>query len=104
MLQSEDGHRHDELRFPVPRLRPAGGFSIDPTLVYALTRLESNFDPAATSPAGARGLMQIMPATAQYITGDLFYAPHACTSRHRTSKSASATSPIWRTRTASTTI
>jgi soluble lytic murein transglycosylase len=73
-LQSEDGHRHDELRFPVPRLRPAGGFSIDPALVYALTRLESNFDPAATSPAGARGLMQIMPATAQYITGDLFYA------------------------------
>jgi soluble lytic murein transglycosylase-like protein len=73
-LQSQDGHRHEELRFPVPRLRPAGGFSVDPALVYALTRLESNFDPAAISPAGARGLMQIMPATAQYITGDLFYA------------------------------
>jgi soluble lytic murein transglycosylase len=74
-LQSKDGHRHDELRFPVPRLRPAGGFSIDPALVYALTRLESNFDAAATSPAGARGLMQIMPATAQYITGNMFFAP-----------------------------
>jgi soluble lytic murein transglycosylase len=74
-LQSQDGHRHDELRFSLPRLRPAGGFSIDPALVYALTRLESNFDSAAISPAGARGLMQIMPATAQYITGDLFYAP-----------------------------
>jgi soluble lytic murein transglycosylase len=74
-LQAEDGNRHDELRFPMPRLRPAGGFSIDPALVYALTRLESNFDPAAISPAGARGLMQIMPATAQYIAGDLFYAP-----------------------------
>lgn len=74
-LQSRDGGRHDELRFPMPRLRPAGGFSIDPPLVYALTRLESNFDPNAISPAGARGLMQIMPATAQYITGNLFYAP-----------------------------
>jgi soluble lytic murein transglycosylase-like protein len=73
-LQSEDGNRHDALRFPLPRLRPAGGFSIDPTLVYALTRLESNFDPNAISPAGARGLMQIMPATAQYITGNLSYA------------------------------
>jgi soluble lytic murein transglycosylase-like protein len=73
-LQAQDGRRHDELRFPMPRLRPAGGFSIDPSLVYALTRLESNFDPGAISPAGARGLMQIMPATAQYITGDLFYA------------------------------
>jgi len=73
-LQAQDGHRHDELRFPLPRLRPAGGFSIDPTLVYALARVESNFDPAATSPAGARGLMQIMPATAQYLTGDLSFA------------------------------
>jgi soluble lytic murein transglycosylase-like protein len=75
LLQSQDGIRHDELRFPMPRLRPAGGFSIDPPLVYALTRLESNFDTGAISPAGARGLMQIMPATAQYIAGDLFYAP-----------------------------
>ena len=54
----------------MPRLHPAGGFRIDPALVYALTRLESNFDAAAVSPAGARGLMQIMPATARYITGD----------------------------------
>jgi soluble lytic murein transglycosylase-like protein len=74
-LEPEDGHRHDELRFPMPRLRPAGGFSIDPALVYAVTRLESNFNPGAISPAGARGLMQIMPATAQYITGNLFYSP-----------------------------
>jgi len=74
LLQSQDGQRHDELRFPLPRLRPAGGFKIDPSLVYALTRMESNFDTEAISPAGARGLMQIMPATAQYITGDLFYA------------------------------
>ena len=74
LLQSRDGHRHDELRFPMPQLKPAGGFSIDPPLVYALTRLESNFDSAAISPVGARGLMQIMPATAQYISGDLVSA------------------------------
>jgi soluble lytic murein transglycosylase-like protein len=73
-LQSRDGLSHDELRFPMPRLRPAGGFSIDPPLVYALTRLESNFDSAATSPVGARGLMQIMPATARYIS-DQIHAP-----------------------------
>ncbi|HEX2941864.1 MAG TPA: lytic transglycosylase domain-containing protein [Rhodopila sp.] len=58
---------------PVPRLRPAGGFRIDPPLVYALARLESNFDPRAVSAAGARGLMQIMPETAQYVTGNVFY-------------------------------
>ena len=53
----------------LPSLHPAGGFRVNPALVYALTRLESNFDPNAVSPAGARGLMQIMPETASWITG-----------------------------------
>lgn len=71
LLQATDGQPHDELRFPVPRLRPAGGFRVDPALVYALTRLESNFDTSAVSAAGARGLMQIMPVTAQYMAGNV---------------------------------
>jgi soluble lytic murein transglycosylase-like protein len=47
-----------------PLLRPAGGFRMDPAFVYAVVRHESNFHPLAVSPVGARGLMQIMPATA----------------------------------------
>jgi soluble lytic murein transglycosylase len=69
LIDAQAGQPHDELRFAVPRLRPAGGFRIDPALVYALTRLESNFDAAAVSPAGAHGLMQIMPVTARYVMG-----------------------------------
>ena len=69
LLQSADGRPHDDARFPIPALRPAGGFRMDPAMVYALTRLESNFDPDAVSGAGARGLMQIMPVTAQYVAG-----------------------------------
>ena len=70
LVQVADGQPRDELRFPVPKLKPRGGFRVDPAIVYALTRLESNFDTAAISPVGARGLMQIMPTTAQYIAGD----------------------------------
>jgi soluble lytic murein transglycosylase-like protein len=70
LQQSADGRPRDFARFPLPRLQPAQGFRADPALLYALARQESNFNPAAVSPAGARGLMQIMPATASYVTGD----------------------------------
>ena len=36
---------------------------IDPALVHAVVEAESNYRPRATSQAGARGLMQVMPAT-----------------------------------------
>ena len=38
-----------------------------PRLVHALIRQETEFDPYAISPAGARGLMQMMPASARIL-------------------------------------
>ena len=52
-------------RFPTPNWVPKGGWSVDPALVYAHALQESRFRAAVVSPAGARGLMQIMPATAR---------------------------------------
>lgn len=40
---------------------------IEPDLGFRLVRLESEFNERATSPVGAVGLTQVMPATAQYF-------------------------------------
>ena len=42
-------------------------YSIDPAFLYGMIRTESNFNPDAESSAGARGLMQIMPATFDWL-------------------------------------
>jgi len=60
-----DGHPLPDVGFPVIKL-PKGG--IEPALLHGIMRQESNFDIAAESVAGARGLMQLIPATARYIS------------------------------------
>lgn len=44
--------------------RIAADSGLPPLLPYAIMNAESGLDPAVTSPAGARGLMQLMPALA----------------------------------------
>lgn len=54
-------------RYPMPGWTPASGWQVDKALVFAHALQESHFRTDATSSAGARGVMQLMPATAQMV-------------------------------------
>jgi soluble lytic murein transglycosylase len=43
--------------------------AVEKPMVYAIARQESAFNPGAVSTAGARGLLQLMPATAKQVAG-----------------------------------
>jgi hypothetical protein len=53
--------------------RAASAHGVDVRLVHAVIEAESNYEPRARSRKGARGLMQLMPATArQYAVRDAY--------------------------------
>lgn len=60
-----------EHRFPLAYRaefsRWADEYDLDTSLLMSIARRESAFNPHAQSPVGARGLMQIMPATAKQV-------------------------------------
>ncbi len=63
------------LYYPLPYRQTiftqAQAAEVDPYLVMALIRVESKFRPQAESRMGARGLMQLMPETAEWVTKQL---------------------------------
>jgi soluble lytic murein transglycosylase-like protein len=70
-VPSGSADRRAELWPHVQQTALANG--VDPALVDLLIRMESGYNPRAVSPKGARGVMQLLPATARaYGVADIF--------------------------------
>ena len=67
------GSPSEAAKFPVARWTPVNGWRVDPALAYAHALQESNFQRGVTSPAGAQGLLQIMPIAAREYAPSLGY-------------------------------
>lgn len=59
--------------YPIPDFETNAPIRIDQSLLLAIMRQESGFNPRAKSSAKASGLLQLMPATAAFITRDASY-------------------------------
>lgn len=73
---ARDGVMLRDLGYPTMVVEE-GKLPLDPALLHALIRQESAFNPDAHSRAGARGLMQLMPATAKKIARELEIKGHS---------------------------
>ena len=65
-FRSRFRHKKERLFHPII-VQEAGRHEIDPALVKAIIMAESGYNPNAISDKGAKGLMQLMPSTAQAL-------------------------------------
>ena len=70
-------HRVDVTTFDDLILEASRYYSLPPALVKAIMAVESSFEPKALSPAGALGLMQLIPSTAKEMRVADPYDPRA---------------------------
>lgn len=76
-VNQPNGKLYDAALYPVVPWKGDAKTGIDPALVNALIRQESKFDPnAKNGSSGAKGLMQIMPRTARFISAGTKEADH----------------------------
>ena len=72
-INQPDGKLYDVALYPLVPWKGDTSAGIDQSLINALIRQESKFDPNASNErSGAKGLMQLMPSTAQFVSDKNF--------------------------------
>ncbi len=75
-LQQDKTHGDSEEKIYAPMIETlAVQYGVEPDLVKAVARAESNFNPRAISRAGAKGIMQLMPQTAKNLGVNNIFDP-----------------------------
>ncbi len=69
-------HLFDATRYPAPTIKLKSGYAVDRALLFAFARKESKFNTKARSPAGAYGLLQLMPGTAALLESNNKFNSH----------------------------
>ena len=78
VLEKSPSYIHEkepEQRFQPIIIQAANRFQVDPALVKAIIMAESGYDPRAISKVGAKGLMQLMPETAEELGVEDVFSP-----------------------------
>jgi soluble lytic murein transglycosylase len=65
-LGAQHGYVLPDRGYPIRNV-PDAPEGAEPAMVFGITRQESGFDPFVRSPVGARGMMQLMPRTAEVV-------------------------------------
>ncbi len=73
IVAENEGKRYLGATYPIPDFNIEEPLKVDQALIFSIIKQESKFDPRAKSSAQASGIMQIMPATAAYITKNNSY-------------------------------
>ena len=74
-LESVSGRNAEHL-YHVFIIQTASHYQIDPALIKAIIMAESGYNTKAVSKSGAKGLMQLMPQTAQSLGVEDIFNPH----------------------------